>query len=101
FSPANPHLSHLVNILLYGLTGFLLYVTFRKLLSDYASIYWFFICLFFIAHPVHTEVVANIKSRDEMLSFFFSIATVFYLADHIRNNSFGKLLAALACFFLA
>ena len=85
-SPNNPALSHFVNVLLYVLTGFLLFKTLRKLLNEYDEIYPFIITLLFVAHPVHTEVVANIKSRDELLSFLLVIASLNYLLDYIVNK---------------
>jgi len=36
------------------------------------------VTLIFLAHPVHTEVVNNIKCRDELLAFFFGLLAVYY-----------------------
>jgi Flp pilus assembly protein TadD len=72
FFPENPLPGHLFNILLYCLSAVLLYRLLLKFTGN--NIYFsFFTTLLFIAHPIHTEVVANIKSRDEILSFLFSI----------------------------
>jgi len=63
-----PRLSHGINILLYGLTGFLLYGLFAHIFfREHPGICLFFTALFLV-HPLHTEVVANVKSRDELLS---------------------------------
>ncbi|MEN9445236.1 MAG: hypothetical protein RIS47_2127, partial [Bacteroidota bacterium] len=66
FFGENPHVSHLVNALLYGLTAFLLFLVLSKLFVRHP---WgigkdnpwylglpFIITLLFIAHPLHTEV---------------------------------------------
>jgi Tfp pilus assembly protein PilF len=37
-----------------------------------------FAALLFAAHPIHTEVVANIKSCDELLCLLFSMLAVYY-----------------------
>ena len=72
-----PHISHFINILLYALTGFILCLWLMELFSGYERIFPFLVCLLFIAHPVHSEVVANLKSRDEMLSFLGILSVLF------------------------
>jgi tetratricopeptide (TPR) repeat protein len=91
-SPNNPTLSHFVNVLLYILSGFLLFKTLKKLLKEYDVIYPFIITLLFVAHPVHTEVIANIKSRDELLSFLLIIASLNSLLVYIETNDKLKLI---------
>ncbi|WP_206512981.1 tetratricopeptide repeat protein [Larkinella soli] len=70
FFNADPQISHLINAGLYGLTGFFLVLLLQKWLPG-RTVLTTLIALLFVAHPIHTEVVANIKSRDEMLSFLF------------------------------
>lgn len=65
----NPALSHLLNVVLYGALLLLLYQTLKRLSS---SGHWFLNAaflglLFFAVHPLHVEVVANIKGRDQIL----------------------------------
>lgn len=74
-----PGLSHSINLVLYGLTGALLYLLLARLLPAEAKTRWwtappFLIALLFMTHPLHTEVVANIKGRDEILALLFGIA---------------------------
>ena len=82
-APNSPELSHWVNVLIYASIGFLLY---RLLFSITNNNTWLslVIALLFITHPLHTEVVSNIKSRDELLSFLFfllmSLASLKYLS---------------------
>jgi hypothetical protein len=38
--------------------------------------------LLFIAHPIHTEVVGNIKSRDELLCFLFSFLSIHFILKY-------------------
>lgn len=66
----DPHISHMINAGVYGLTGFFLVVLLQKWMPG-RTVLTTLIALLFVAHPLHTEVVANIKSRDEMLSFLF------------------------------
>ena len=69
FFGKNPHISHLINLLLYAFTGIFLFLLLKKLLSNYNIIFPFLITVLFLAHPTHTEVVSSLKNRDELLSF--------------------------------
>ncbi len=70
--PDSPFVYHFINVLLFSLTGWVLWVTWRRILGEYPPALTAMAVLFFMAHPVHTEVVANIKSRDEILSHLLS-----------------------------
>ena len=85
-APNNPSFAHFVNIMLYALTGWLLFMTLKKLMKNYNVILPFIVTLLFIAHPIHTEVVANIKSLDELLGFLFSFSSIFFLCDYFENK---------------
>lgn len=66
----NPAVGHGVNVLLYALTAVLLFRVVRSLGGGNPG--WAAATTaLFVVHPVHTEVVANIKSRDELLVFLF------------------------------
>src|SRR5204863_3106706 len=99
-APLNPHLNHLVNVILYALTAFLLFITLSALLRGNLVVP-LIATLLFTAHPVHTEVVANIKSRDEILSFLFTIGSFYFLAGYIHNRSNRRLVISGLLFFLA
>ena len=68
----NSHVSHGINVLLYMLTGCLLFLIVERLWSlqrlRSPQIAGFATALLFVVHPVHTEAVANIKGRDEVLA---------------------------------
>jgi protein O-mannosyl-transferase len=93
--PNQPILHHVVNILLYVLSIVLLFKILRYYFSNISIGVPFFIALLFAVHPIHTEVVANIKSRDEILCFLFLLLTThFYL---IKNNKWLGLLFFACC----
>lgn len=98
-SPDKPALSHWINVILYAFTGFLLFYVLVLYLPQHT---W--LCaiasLLFIAHPIHTEVVANIKSRDEILCFLLFLLTALFTFRYIQKNSFIWLLFAGLSFFL-
>jgi len=69
-APENPAIGHWVNVLLYALTAGVLFLFLTNLLKD-DWLFAFIATLIYVVHPIHTEVVANIKSRDEVLCFLF------------------------------
>ncbi len=76
-APGQPWLGHVVNALWYALTVWLAFVVFRRLLRGY-SLWWpVAAVLLFATHPIHTEAVANIKSRDELLCLFFCLGALY------------------------
>jgi protein O-mannosyl-transferase len=85
FGKDNPnliHVSHFVNILLYGVTGILLYRILLGLFPVKEGGRWYFGVPFlasalFVLHPLHSECVANIKGRDEILALLGSLAALY------------------------
>ncbi|MFM9950690.1 MAG: glycosyltransferase family 39 protein, partial [Saprospiraceae bacterium] len=76
-----PFAGHLFNLLWYALTVVVLFALLRQLFmyktdADRAGFIAFAAALLFAAHPVHTEVVANIKGRDEIIALLGSLGAV-------------------------
>ena len=70
------NISHFINVLLYALTCLLLFQLLASLFDSYHILLSFVITVLFMIHPLHTEVVANIKCRDELLMFLFMVLTI-------------------------
>lgn len=70
-----PQLSHIINVFLYALCAFWVYRIVKKfqLVEDNIQNNWLALisAILFLLHPVHSEVVANIKGRDELFAFLF------------------------------
>lgn len=82
---ASTFIGHLMNVLLYGLTGILIYLLIMKMLAprEEQKVFPWFIALgtalLFTAHPIHTEAVANIKGRDEILALLASLGATYLI----------------------
>jgi tetratricopeptide (TPR) repeat protein len=74
----NPFPSHLINVLLYALTLVLLFVILRRLMNSFNPWFPFIITMLWAAHPIHTEVVASLKNREEILSLLCGLLTLYY-----------------------
>lgn len=86
FFTANPHISHAINLLLYLFTAVVLFKLLRKWLSAYSEWLAFFICLLFFLHPLHTEVVANIKCRDEIIAMLGGLLCLWFAWLHYETG---------------
>ena len=96
----NPTIMHLVNILLYGLTGMVVFLLLSNLFRK-MPLFVLLATLIFMAHPVHTEVVANIKSRDEILSFLNGTLALLLVFDYSKSKNWISLALAVIFFFLS
>lgn len=113
FFGLNPAISHFVNLLIYMFTGILLFVIIKMLLTQFfninristkesnISLIAFIASLLFVVHPVHTEVVANIKGRDELLAFVFSLLSFVYAYKYLEKGDNKQLLIVALLFFFA
>jgi len=57
--------------------------------------------LLFAIHPIHTEVVANIKSRDELLCFLFAFLALNVFINYARQGKFRQLITGAVLLFLS
>jgi protein O-mannosyl-transferase len=99
-APDQPWLGHFTNIVAYGLTGLVLWTTWRRILIDQPVLMTALAVLFFMAHPVHTEVVANIKSLDEILALLFSTLALYGIWRYMDTDKTSWLVGAMGLFFL-
>lgn len=99
--PNQPWFGHLVNVLLYALCAWLLFRLLLRLFPKLPPVFAFTITLLFALHPVHTEVVANIKSRDEILCFLFFLLSVQALLRYISHRRLADWIWAGVHFLLA
>ena len=101
FFNGNPQISHIVNVFIYAFTAYMLFILLSRIFKTRNFLFPLVISLFFIAHPVHTEVVANIKSRDELLSFLNVFIMLWFSLKYIDFKRPLDLFAGLLFFYLA
>lgn len=94
---------HIINALLYGLTGSLLYWLVLALFRDGKEQVFVALgaALIFISHPVHTEAVANIKGRDEIVALLGSLGALFFAVKAFKSKRALWHVAGVVCFFMA
>ena len=103
FFPGQAWVGHFVNITLYAFSAALLYKVLLLWLTPNktAQVLSFITALLFVSHPTHTEVVANIKSRDEILGILFLLLSLKALYQYISSTQRLNLVVACLCFLLA
>lgn len=97
----NPHISHFINIILYALSCVLL---FRIMLTVFGNenFRWIFIgTLLYVAHPVHTEVVASLKNREEIFVLLFTLLATLQFFNFTDKKEYKYLTSGLLLFLLA
>lgn len=99
----NPFVGHLLNIVMFGLLCGLIMVFLKQLLKGqkHAELIAFFTAMLFAVHPVHTEVVANIKGRDEILALFFALLSISHVLKYVDHKKGISLIWSGVCLFLA
>ncbi len=101
FFGASPAVSHAINVLLYLLTGLLIYYLLSRFWFNKNRPLAFLTAFLFLIHPVHTEAVANIKGRDELLAFFLLLLTLITLFRYLHDRKRSSLILSLFFYFLA
>lgn len=99
-----PYFRHFVNILAYMTCVLSIFYFLEKFL--FKKISWgkdmaFFAAFLFAIHPIHTEVVANIKSLDEILSILFIMLTFIYGLKYLQDKKTKHLLFGTGAYLLA
>jgi len=91
----SPLAFHLLNILLYYASLLLLYIILTKCLPKENQWMAWAVSILFAIHPLHVEVVANIKSLDELLGFLFGLLAIKKAMDFYHDGRKINLLLSL------
>ena len=100
-APNNAGVSHFMNGLWYALTGMAIFAMLREWFRGYNILFPLAATLLFVAHPIHTEVVANVKSRDEILSLLGCVVAFWQWGIYLRTHKTSALVATVLAYFAA
>lgn len=99
----SPFVEHLVNVLLFSLLCMLLFFLLRQWIPKQVipGEILLLSVLLFVVHPIHSEVVSNIKSRDEILALLFGVLLFILLFKFIETKSKKILISACLVFLVS
>ena len=97
----SPKIYHFFNVFDYALSCVFLFFVIRLLFQKKYFYPTLALTLLFTAHPLHTEVVANIKSRDEIYAFLGLLGVIYSVVQYQRKDKVGYLILALLSYFFA
>ena len=105
FFGSSTFIYHFLNVIFYGFLCFLLYHVIIRLGSEQkksqASTFAFITALIFAVHPIHTEVVANVKGLDEIFSLLFALSACWFGIRSTTQKSWVYTLFMCTSFGLA
>src|SRR4029078_8651082 len=92
-----PAAAHFINVLIYALLLLVVYKLLTKLFPETSYQLLIMIALLYLVHPVHSEVVASVKSRDELLAGLFGFLALAAFLDPPGKTrpAYFKLIPAL------
>jgi len=101
FFGANPGVNHFINVLMYALMCVLLFYLLKQYVFKTDLTAALIAALLFVVHPLHTDVVANIKGRDEILCLLLLLVCIIYYLRYVSERKFGQLVISLAAYFFS
>ena len=101
FFPLNPKVGHFMNVAYFSI----LCLVILLFLTEVIPCKWRFeallVTLLFLVHPIHVEVVANIKSRDEIFQLTFSLLSILFYWKWFEARKWWFLVGAILSFIVA
>jgi hypothetical protein len=98
--PDNATPGHVLNVALFSFTCYRVYTFTAKWWPNQMQVALLTAALFAV-HPIHTEVVANIKSLDEILAFLFCLLSLDLFLEYTKSGKAMSVVGAVICYFIA
>ncbi len=96
----SPEAAHRMQVLYFSLLVLAIFFTLQRLFPEAHPFYPFMAALLFAVHPLHVEVVANLKSRDEMLGLLFGVLALNFFIRFVREQKWWALPVSFALLVL-
>lgn len=96
-----PHISHFINLILYWVACCLLFRALILLFGSASILFSFIVCVLFLMHPLHTEVVCSLKNRENILSFIGAIASLIFFLQYTSSQKIQYLLLGILAYLFS
>lgn len=90
FFGANPGVNHFINVLMYALMCVLLFYLLKQYVFKTDLTAALIAALLFVVHPLHTDVVSNIKGRDEILCLLLLLVCIIYYLRYVSKGNLAS-----------
>ena len=104
FEVLNSEIAKFTNIFLHVTNSFLVFIFLKKILNINnqinLNIFAYISSLLFLFHPISSQIIFNITTRNESLALFFGLLTFIYCINHFNNRkNINYFFIALLFFF--
>jgi len=96
-----PGAGHFINVILFALSVVLFFKLLIKWVGEKNLLFAGIAALLFAVHPIHTEVVASLKNRDELLAFLFVIWAGLSAHKYLEKGKWISLISIIILFSMA
>ena len=102
----NPAVGHVFNAIYYAFIGLVLFLILFKLFPPDKNKAWYLsfpliATLIYVTHPLHTEAVANIKGRDELMSLLGGLGALYFCIVYAQERGIKNLVFACISYMIA
>lgn len=97
----SPHVHHFFNVMMFAACSVAFFLLLQQLFRNTLTPIIVGASLFFVTHPIHTEAVANIKGRDEVLALLFLLLTLYTLCLSLSSKRRWMKPLSVFVFFIA
>ena len=101
FFGLNPTPYHIIHVLCYALLNCLIFLMLKEFFRDKYPFLALLITVLFCVHPIHTEVVANLKGSADLFGMLYTTAAFFFLFKYVRQKRMVYFISALLLYFLS
>ena len=99
FWPNSSFPGHFFNLLYAFLTTVVIFILLREAFKSTIPLA-LALSILFLAFPIHTEIVANIKSSDELLALLFVLSSLLFLNRYVKETGVKDLILGSGLFFI-
>lgn len=96
-----PGAGHFINVILFALTTILFFKLLVKWVGEKNLLFASIAAILFAVHPIHTEVVASLKNRDELLAFLFVLWSALAAHKYLEKGRWVSIVAVFVLFSCA
>lgn len=98
---ALPYVCHAMNVFYFMIALLILFTVLRRIFRNFNPFFPFLIVIIYMAHPLHTEIVASLKSRDEILNLIFCSLALLQFIKWANREKMLNLVWGVLFFILA